>query len=72
MDYFPTLILFFEGGVRNDYRLREGRVEFRINEGKWRILDDSELRLHFRFHTEVARWLIKHQTEVSLSYFLCA
>ena len=71
MDYLPTLRLFFEGGVCNDYRLREGRVEFRINEEKWRVLDEFDLLLHFRFHTEVASWLVRHQTEVSPSYFLC-
>jgi hypothetical protein len=71
MDYLPTLRLFFAGGVCNDYRLRQGRVEFRINEEKWLVLDESDLLLHFRFHTEVARWLVSHQTEVSPSYFLC-
>ena len=57
MRYLPTLRLFFEGGVSNDYRLREDVVEFRTNNGGWRKLDESDLAIHFRFNTEVARWL---------------
>jgi len=58
MQYLPTLRLFFESGVSNDYRLREGIVvEFRTNEGPWRTLDESDLAIHFRFNTEVAQWL---------------
>jgi hypothetical protein len=53
----PTLRLFFEGGVSNDYRLQEHCVEFRTNRGPWRILNESDIELHFRFNTEVARWL---------------
>ena len=57
LNYLPTLRLFFDYGVCNDYRLRERRVEFRINEGPWRILDDSDVAMHYRFNTEVAHWL---------------
>jgi hypothetical protein len=57
LSYLPTLRLFFDGGVFNDYRLNEHRVEFRTNKGRWRILDASDIELHFRFNTEVARWL---------------
>ena len=60
MPYLPTFRVFFEGGVSNDYRLREDVVEFRTNEGGWRALNDSELAIHFRFDTEVARWLLRH------------
>ena len=56
MLYLPTLRLFF-GGVSNDYRLRGDTVEFRTNKGPWRKLDESDLAIHFRFNTEVARWL---------------
>lgn len=67
MQYLPTLRLFFESGVSNDYRLREGIVvEFRTNEGPWRTLDESELALHFRFNTEVARWLQRHSIEKNM------
>jgi hypothetical protein len=55
--YLPTLRLFFDGGVSNDYRLQEHCVEFRAGRGPWRILDESDIELHFRFDTEVARWL---------------
>ena len=65
MQYLPTLRLFFPGGVCNDYRLRDGRVEFRINKGLWRTLDNSELQLHYRFHTEVSRWLLRHDADAN-------
>lgn len=65
MHYLPTLRLFFDGGVSNDYRLRDDRVEFRTNQGKWRTLDESDLLIHFRFDTEVARWLRRHAIEVN-------
>jgi hypothetical protein len=63
--YLPTLRLFFDGGVSNDYRLNGDRVEFRTNEGQWRMLDDSDLAIHFRFDTEVARWLQRYSIEAN-------
>ena len=63
MAYLPTLRLFFDGGVTNDYRLRGGIVEFRTNRRKWRALNDSDLALHFRFDTEVARWLRRYSID---------
>jgi len=65
VSYLPTLRLFFDGGMSNDYRLRGDRVEFRTNNGRWRLLDDSDLALHFRFDTEVARWLSRHSIEAN-------
>lgn len=65
MAYLRTLRLFFSGGVTNDYRLKENHVEFRTNNGSWRRLSKSEVELHFRFNTEVSRWLRTHQTEVA-------
>jgi len=65
MPYHQTLRLFFSGGVSNDYRLRDGMVEFRVNEGTWRVLDESEVQLHFRFDTEVARWLRRNQLDAN-------
>jgi len=64
-DYLPTLRLCFPGGVYNAYRLRDGRLEFRVNEGSWRTMDDSELQLHHRFDTEVSRWLHKYLAEAN-------
>src|SRR5690348_15162795 len=58
--YLPTLRLLFDGGALNDYRLNGDSVEFRTNEGPRRTLDDSDLAIHFRFDTEVARWLRRH------------
>jgi hypothetical protein len=63
--YLPTLRLFFDGGVTNDYRLNGDYVEFRTNEGPWRMLDGSDLAMHFRFDTEVARWLRRHSIEAN-------
>lgn len=57
MNDHQKLRLFFSDVAFNDYRLRGGLVEFRINEGAWRPLNDSEMQLHFRFDTEVSRWL---------------
>jgi len=65
MHYLATLRLFFDGGTSNDYRIREDCVEFRTNEGRWRVLSDSDIQLHFRFDTEVARWLRRHQVEAN-------
>ena len=65
MHYLPTLRLFFDGGVSNEYRLRDTVVEFRINKGSWRVLDRSDVQLHYRFDTEVARWLRRHQVEAN-------
>ena len=65
MRYLPTLRLFFEGGVSNDYRLRGDVVEFRTNQGLWRALDESDLAIHFRLDTEVARWLRRLSLDVN-------
>jgi hypothetical protein len=55
MTYLRTLRLFFSRGVFNDYRLQENHVEFRTQQDTWRILSDSEIELHYRFNTELAR-----------------
>ena len=65
MPYLPTLRLFFPGGVYNDYRLRDGVLEFRVNGGSWRALDDSEVQLHYRFDTEVSRWVRRHLADAN-------
>jgi hypothetical protein len=57
--------LFFGDGVVNDYRLRETHVEFRRNDGGWRILSDSDIELHYRFHTDVAKWLRRYHFAAS-------
>ena len=59
MHSLPTLRLFFGRGVANDYRLREHCVEFRTNEGPWRILSEEDIQLHYVLHTEVAKWLMR-------------
>ena len=56
-DSLPTLRLNFPGGDSNEYRVRQGCVEFRASEEAWRVLNESDVRLHFVLHTEVATWL---------------
>ena len=53
----PTFRLNFSGDDFNEYRLRQGCVEFRANHGDWRILGEDEVHLHYVLHTEVGKWL---------------
>jgi len=53
----PTLRLNSSGDDFNEYRLRQGCVEFRASHGEWRILGEDEVRLHYVLHTEVAKRL---------------
>jgi hypothetical protein len=46
-DSLPTLLLTFLSGDSNEYRVRQGCVEFRANHGAWCALDEPDLRLHF-------------------------
>lgn len=62
-DSLPTLPLTFAAGDSNEYRMRQGCVEFRANYGAWRVLDDSDLQLHFVLNTEVAKWLQNRKAE---------
>ena len=65
MHYLPTFRLFFDGGVSSDDRTRENVVEFKTKEGEWRALDGSDLAIHFRFDTEVARWVRRRSLEAN-------
>ena len=56
-DSLPSLLLNFSGGDSNEYRVRQGCVEFRANHGAWRVVDEPDLHLHFVLNTEVAKWL---------------
>jgi hypothetical protein len=59
-----------DGAPGNEYRIQEGEVKFRaINpngepynhpNGRWRVLDDDEIGLHFALQTPVANWLDKN------------
>ena len=63
-DSLPTLLLNFPGCDSNDsneYRVRQGYVEFRANRGDWCVLDKPALQLHFALNTEVAKWLQKRR-----------
>jgi hypothetical protein len=65
MEYLPTLTLNFPGGMTNAYRIRESHVEFLTGDGSWRVLGDEDVQLHFVLHTEVSKWLLKYQMEMS-------
>lgn len=58
----PSLHLAFAGGGFNEYRVRQGCVEFRTNHGGWRLLEDCDVEFHLVLHTEVANWLQEHST----------
>ncbi len=55
------------GSPVNDYRIRKGHVEVRLLDASghpcpsplsyWRVLDESEVELHFALETVVAKWL---------------
>jgi hypothetical protein len=57
------------GSPINEYRISKGQIEFRsldpngkpfiAGNGNWRILDISELQLHFALDTLVAQWLMR-------------
>ena len=57
------------GSPINEYRIQNGQIEFRsldatgkpfsITKAKWRVLDVSELQLHFVLDTVVAQWLMQ-------------
>ena len=67
MHYLPMLRVFFANGIYNDYRLHEDHVEFLPHDGShWRVLDDSDLQLHFRFNTLVSKWLREHALDGKL------
>jgi hypothetical protein len=47
----------------NDYRIRDGEVEFRVIEpashyaSNWRRLDENDVQLHRALQTVVAKWI---------------
>lgn len=58
-DSLPSFRVTFSGNEFNEYRVRQGRVEFRSNRGVWRLLEDEDIQFHLVLHTEVAKWLVK-------------
>lgn len=63
--YLPTLRISFPGNTFQEYRLNTDCVEFRNGNGKWHILSEGDIELHYRFNTEVARWHSHHSLEGS-------
>lgn len=62
-DSLPAFRLNFAGEEFNEYRFRQGRVEFRTDRGVWRLLEDDDVQFHLVLRTEVAKWLLKHSAE---------
>lgn len=62
--YLPTLRLEFPD-TYNDYRMLDGTVQFRVNGGEWRTLDQEDIRMHFILRTPVAAWIRSHSQESS-------
>ncbi len=56
------ILIEFVDGVKNAYRLREGKIEFRPanavdQNSPWQALSESEILLHKNLGTIVAAWL---------------
>lgn len=55
-EYLPTFRLEFPG-TYNEYRVFDGLVQFRPENGDWRTLEADDLRMHFMLKTPVASWI---------------
>ncbi len=54
------------GAPVNEYRIVDGRVEFRTADvqGRWRVLSQRDVQLHHALDTVVSRWLrVRHPAE---------
>ncbi len=59
------------GSRTDEYRLREGRVEFRHENGeRWRELVYPDLQQHFTLHTTVGVWLARLYSTANLAKIL--
>jgi len=55
-DYLPSFRLEFRS-TYNEYRIIDGHVQFRREQGKWRTLEVEEIQMHFWLRTPVATWI---------------
>jgi hypothetical protein len=62
--YLPTLRLEFPD-TYNDYRIVDDVVQFRVDGGEWRTLDQEDIRMHFVLRTPVASWIRSHTQELN-------
>lgn len=53
----PTFRLVFDGGISNDYRMRENGFEFRINEGGGERSTTQNWQFTFALIPRLPRWL---------------
>ncbi|MBV9074903.1 MAG: hypothetical protein JOZ10_14845 [Acidobacteria bacterium] len=66
----PTLKIS-SGSCSDEYRLREGHVEFRPARGtEWRELKYPDLQQHFALSTPVGRWLAQLYSAANLGKVL--
>lgn len=63
--YHRFIVASGGGTVVNEYRMVDGRVQFRradtTNNGsrRWRMLSDRDLHLHLTLHTDVGKWIAR-------------
>jgi hypothetical protein len=62
--YLPTLRLEFPD-TYTDYRIVDDVVQFRVDGGEWRTLDQEDIRMHFVLRTPVASWIRGHTRELN-------
>ena len=71
-NFTPTLCVT-RGTLKNEYRLVEGRLEFRAgSHDKWRQLAYPEIQQHMVFGTAVAKWVAQLYTMAKLAMVLSA
>jgi hypothetical protein len=69
-DSTPTLRVP-PGGGKDEYRLVEGRLEFRpAGRNRWRQLDYPEIQQHMVLGTAVAKWIAELYTIAKLAQVL--
>jgi hypothetical protein len=67
----PPVLRVSSGSRTDEYRLNEGRVEFRTAEGHgWRELVYPDLQQHLALHTKVGQWIAKLYSTAKLAKFL--
>jgi hypothetical protein len=68
--YLPSFRLEFPG-TYNEYRIVEGHVQFRPEQGHWRTMDVEDIRMHFALRTPVASWIRATLAKVTIWLLQC-
>jgi hypothetical protein len=67
----PPVLRISNGAKSDEYRLSQGRVEFRPAQGEhWRELVFPDLQQHFTLSTKVGTWLARLYSTASLAKIL--